>query len=254
MNFSEKTVFAEQTLARLACDYAFYYEERGETPYRASNCSGNHRFKTASIIKVPILFAWIELERTGEADRTQLGNLDHEPPVRGAGFSYLLDNRLIPYHDMLLHMMATSDNLCTNAVIERIGMERLNQVWRERFGLTETHLGRKMMETPDPASGRDNWVTGADLEKWFGVMDRLNAEENALIQKLMGCCQDSNILFRDFEDDYDGFYHKTGGLPGVMNDWGFSDGKRFFLVTNNVEAKTETRRLAGKLGRIILYL
>ena len=70
----------------------------------------------------------------------------------------------------------------------------------------------------------------------------------------MGCCQDSNILFRDFEDDRDGFYHKTGGLPGVMNDWGFSDGKRFFLAMNNVASKTETRRLAGKLGRIILDL
>lgn len=252
MTFSKKVIAAQKILNQINGDYTFYYEERGEAPFSASNRPADFRFKTASIIKVPILFAWLNLERTGEVDRKQLGNLDHENPVRGAGFSCLLDNRLLPYHDMLLHMMATSDNLCTNAVIERIGMERLNQVWRDGFGLSETHLGRKMMEKPDPASGRDNWVTGADLEKWFAVMDQLSAEENDLVRKLMGCCQDSGILFRDFEGDHDGYYHKTGGLPGVMNDWGFSDEKRFFLVMNGIRSRSETRRLAGTIGKLLL--
>ena len=64
---------------------------------------------------------------------------------------------------------------------------------------------------------------------------------------------DDNLFFRDFETDPDGFYHKTGGLPGVVNDWGFSDGKRFFLITNEVRSKSETRRIFGILGKNLLY-
>lgn len=232
--------------------YTFYYRERDGEPIRFSNRGPDFRFRTASIIKVPIALSWFVLERGGALDRRKIAELDREARVEGAGFACALTVRSFPYADALLHMLATSDNLCTNVVIEKIGMERLNQVWREAFGLTDTRLGRKMMQPADRGSGRDNWTISADLEKWYDAIDALPEDDRNELRRLMCYCQDDNLFFRDFETDPDGFYHKTGGLPGVVNDWGFSDGKCFFLITNEVRSKSETRRIFGILGKNLL--
>lgn len=44
-----------EALSTLDCDYAFYYQPRGGEPLLVKNCD---LFPAASIIKVPILFAW----------------------------------------------------------------------------------------------------------------------------------------------------------------------------------------------------
>lgn len=245
------TIFRDQ-LTRLDGAYAFYF--RGEDGHEArfSNRGGEYRFKTASIIKVPIALGWLELERIGELDRRDTCDLDREPRVEGAGFMTHLVGRKIPYADVIQHMLATSDNWCTNAVIERIGMTRLNELWRDRFHFVDTHLGRKMMHRADSASGRDNWTTAADMVKWYAAVEALGAADRETLEGWMSACQDGNLFFRDFERSTDGFFHKTGGLADVANDWGFTRTKRFYLVTNEVRSKRLTRDVFGKIGSFLL--
>lgn len=240
-----------QTLGQLDGDYAFYFRD-DTREIQLSNTAPDFRFRTASIIKVPILCAWALLESRGEVNADKLCDLSNEPLVEGAGFVWRLREKKLPFSDVLLHMMATSDNYCTNAVIEHLTFEQLNRVFRDDFQLTDTHLGRKMMNPADAASGRDNWTTATDMVAWFEMIDNLPAPARTFVCERMAACVDENLLLRDFADEPDGYFHKTGGLSNVMNDWGFGHGKQFFLVTNNVRDRVATRRIFGEVGKLVV--
>ncbi len=139
--------------------YAFFFQRGSEPPVRAANAE---IFPAASIIKLPILLAWVLLERRGELSRFETCSLDSQPQVQGAGFSWLLAARRLPYQDVLLLMMAVSDNLCANLVIERIGIPRLNQVFQREFQFRETRLERKLMDYEARARGLENWISAGD--------------------------------------------------------------------------------------------
>ena len=49
-------------LDQMKVDYAFYFSDRKNPPFFQANQS---LFRSASIIKIPILLAWLELENAG---------------------------------------------------------------------------------------------------------------------------------------------------------------------------------------------
>ena len=57
---------------------------RVKTPLFEANANS---FSSASLIKVPILLAWAELEQAGEINLDEVCELDAEPQVKGAGFA-----------------------------------------------------------------------------------------------------------------------------------------------------------------------
>jgi beta-lactamase class A len=240
-------------LEQMNCQYAFYFAPTNGTPLFEAN---HTRFSSASLIKVPILLAWVHLERAGEVSRTELCNLDAEPQVQGAGFSWLLGARRLPFQDVLLMMIALSDNLCTNLVIQRAGLERLNQVFREELGLRGTQLQRKLMDFDARSSGLDNWITAQDCIHLFQRMADLPSEERAWIETMLGACQENMLFLRDIPvdtlvDDRT-FYHKTGSFPGVLHDWGYNNRGNIFLLTQSVSDYQAVYQAFGHLGRLLL--
>lgn len=239
-------------LEQTGCRYAFYFASRGGEPFFQSNTGAQGRFLSASIIKVPILLAWAHLERQGLVSRTELCALDAEPQVQGAGFSWLLHGRQIPFADVLLMMIALSDNLCTNLVIRRIGLERLNAVFRDVLGLKETALERKLFDYDARARGLDNWVSPADCIRLYEQIDALEPAERAWVEQMLAVNQDDALLKRNVPRDTVVFRHKTGSITGVLNDWGYTDGCKIFLLTNNVPDEQEVFPIFGKLGELMI--
>jgi beta-lactamase class A len=235
------------------CQYAFYFSPTGGTPFFQANQA---RFSSASLIKVPILLAWVYLERAGEVSRAELCRLDDEPQVQGAGFSWLLRARQLPYQDVLLMMIALSDNLCTNLVIRRAGLERLNQVFRETLGLRGTQLQRKLMDFEARARGLDNWITAQDCIRLFACIEALAPAERAWVESMLGACQENLFFLRDIPVDTlvdeRTFYHKTGSIPGVLHDWGYNNRGRIFLLTQNAANPMPVYQAFGQLGRLLL--
>jgi len=242
------TVIADE-LAKLRCDYAFYYHRRGEAPLSFGNCE---RFKAASIIKVPILFAWAYLERSNRANRAEMCELDLEPQVQGAGLSWLLRTRRLPFHDVLLLMIALSDNLCANLVIRRIGSERLNAIFRGPLGLQDTEIQRKLMDYEARATGRENWVSARDCVQLFRLRDELTVAERAWIEPMLLACTDSALLMRNVPRDTVEFYHKTGSMEGILHDWGYTADADLFLLTQNVKDEPAAYEVFGRLGELLL--
>jgi beta-lactamase class A len=237
-------------MARLTCDYALYFRRAGQEPIFLST---DDLFPSASIIKVPILFAWAQLERSGEVDRAELCDLDAEPAVQGAGLSWLLRARRLPYADVLLLMIALSDNLCTNLVIRRIGIERLNQVFRKQLGLQHgTRLERKLMDYAARSRGLDNWVSARDAIQLFAVLRNLTRAERSWIDPLFEACVDGGLWLRNIPRDTVPLRHKTGSIAGALHDWGYTDDSELFILTRNVRDESEVYRALDVLGPALL--
>lgn len=237
-----------ERLEQSGTDYAFYYRPSGGEAVHSAN---HVRFHSASLIKVPILLAWLYLERKGEVSRGKLGDLDSEPQVQGAGFSWLLGSRKIPFQDALLMMIAVSDNLCTNLVIEHIGLQRLNQVIRSELGLDGCQLQRKLFDYEARARGLDNWITAEDCVQLYDLIDQLSPEEHAWVDHLLEVNQDDALLKRCIPRDTTPFFHKTGSIPGILHDWGFARSCRIFLLTQNVVDEPAAFDVFGELGRLM---
>jgi beta-lactamase class A len=242
-----------QSLEHLGARYAFYLRREGQGPIFHSNAaSENERFLSASIIKIPILLAWIALEKDGQVHRAELCRLDDEPQVQGAGFSWLLRARQLPFQDVVLMMIALSDNLCTNLVIRRIGLERLEQIFQDQLGLTGTHLQRKLMDYAARERGLDNWITPADCIRYFERIKALPPSDRAWVESMLAVNQDDLLLMRRIQRDTLTFYHKTGSMTGVLHDWGYTDQCEIFLLCNQVRDEIPAYEVFGELGRLMV--
>lgn len=233
-------------LEQLRCQHAFCYISAGGEPLIVQT---QQRFPSASIIKVPILLAWVYLERSGEVSRAELCDLDAEPQVQGAGFSWLLRARRLPYQDVLLLMMALSDNLCTNLVIRRTGLEPLNRVFHDTLGLTGSRLERKLFDYAARERGLDNWISANDCIRLYQLIQALEPAERSWVNAMLEVNQDDALLKRSIPRDTLTFYHKTGSITQVLHDWGYTDRCQIFLLTQNVPDEAAMFEVFGELGR-----
>ncbi len=238
-----------QQLDALPCQYAFYFRRYGQPPFYQANAE---RFLSASIIKIPILLAWVHLERAGLVSRTEICKLDDEPQVQGAGFSWLLRARQLPFQDVLLMMIALSDNLCTNLVIRHMGLETLQQVFRQELGLAGTQIQRKLMDYAARERGLDNWITAPECIHFYDLLRTLTPAERAWVEPMFAVNQDDLLLMRCIPRDTLPFHHKTGSITGVLHDWGYTDHCDIFLLTQNVADEIPAFNVFGALGRLML--
>jgi beta-lactamase class A len=230
-------------------EFAFYCRPKNLEPVFQAN---QQRFRSASIIKIPILLSWIELEKQGLVDRNAICDLDAESQVEGAGFARLFRGRAIPFHDVLLMMIATSDNLCTNLVIKEIGLERLQAVMREHLHLQKTRCERKLMDYAARERGLDNWIDAEECIRFYSLINSLDPDNYHWVKSLLSANTDDALLKRDITRDSVDFYHKTGSMSGVLHDWGFTDSCELFLLTQNVSNEQRAFKVFGALGRMYL--
>lgn len=233
----------------LQFDYAFYYSTPQVKPVFKANQT---LFRSASIIKIPILLAWIELEKSGEVSRLNLCDLDGESPVGGAGFAEQFATRKIAFADVLLMMIATSDNLCTNLIINEIGLERLQRVMTTSLGLKLTRLERKLMDFAARERGLDNYIDAGECIRFYDLISRLEPDDRNWVRSLLLANTDSALFLRSIPRDTVNFFHKTGSMDGVLHDWGFTKGCQLFLLTQKVTDEPAVFDLFGEFGKACL--
>ena len=236
-------------LNNLQVEYAFYYSSMQAEPIFIANQA---LFRSASIIKIPILLAWIELERSGGVNRHNLCDLDGELPGGGSGFAEQFATRKIAFADVLLMMIATSDNLCTNLIIKEIGLERLQQLMNTALGLQHTRCERKLMDFAARERGLDNYIDTSECIRFFDLITRLQPDDLKWVRSMLLANTDTALLMRSIPRDSVDFYHKTGSMDGVLHDWGFTDQSRVFLLTQKVTDEPAVFEVFGELGKTCL--
>jgi beta-lactamase class A len=121
-------------------------------------------FPTASSIKLAVLY---ELYAQAEEGRVDLGEVIRPavPRVGGDGVLQLLSDRVtLTWRDLAVLMFAVSDNEAANRVIEKVGLDRVNQRLLS-LGLPATRLRRRMMDLEAARRGEENVGTPAEMRR-----------------------------------------------------------------------------------------
>lgn len=127
---------------------------------------------TASTIKLPIL-----MHVAAEAEKGRLRwdsdlTLQEEDKVPGMGvLRHMLAPRCLSLHDAAYLMTVVSDNTATNLVIDKTGIEPVNDLLRS-FGCLNTQLFRKVFY-PDTEASREfglGVTTAADMMRLMQVI------------------------------------------------------------------------------------
>jgi len=188
-------------------------------------------FPTASMVKLGIL---LELFRQAEAGELQLDELRTVRKADKTGGSGLLENMgadvTLSLHDIAVLMNAISDNTATNVLIDRLGIERINQAMREA-GMTSTHLFRKIAFTAARKLKYPMFATGTPrdfLTLVSNLYERklLNRKHTDAMLKIMRIQKNMGNLtrfmsFNPYDDDKQVWVaSKTGSITGVRNETG----------------------------------
>ncbi|MBU2584399.1 MAG: class A beta-lactamase-related serine hydrolase, partial [Bacteroidetes bacterium] len=127
-------------------------------------------FPTASAIKIEILAELFE--RTAKSDFKLTDQVEIKLKVGGSGIIQFFDytDLKLSYYNLALLMIQQSDNTATNILIDKLGMDEINNTIH-RYGLTNTKLQRVMMDFEARKQGLDNISTPRDklllLEKIY---------------------------------------------------------------------------------------
>lgn len=225
--------------------------------------NGRERFLTASVFKVFVLIELYNQVVKGELDLRRRYRISEKLKVLGSGILKELDEGLQPtLRDLAKLMMILSDNTATDIIMELLGKDRINRTVREVLGLRETRVYLTTGEILLDMAGANDWVTArrnfeemrinkggkweTDLEynnvttpeemvRTLELLYRgevLTPEACREILEIMKACQTGEARIKRYLPYNVKVAHKTGTMPGVVNDAGivFTEKGDYVLV------------------------
>ena len=180
-------------------------------------------FPAASTIKVALLH---ELYRQAHAtpaplrlaDSAQVQAADRAPD--SAVMGHLSAEARPTLRDLALFTVVVSDNTATNALIARVGMDRVNAGARA-LGLAQTRLQRRMMDTQAARAGRENLTSPRDLVLLFrALLDGASLPPAARADLLALLKVPKEGFLGRLLPEETPLANKPGVLPGVRADAG----------------------------------
>ncbi|WP_145132432.1 serine hydrolase [Paenibacillus sp. Y412MC10] len=178
-------------------------------------------YMPASTIKLAVVSALMQ-----QVDRGELSLADQVRVTPGdvVGGSGSLQTESFP-QDLTLErlarlMITQSDNTATNVLIDKVGMDRVQQLM-DQLDLRTMHLGRKMFAAA-PSPTQDNYIDAADLTELLGQIYQGSflsvSSRNQIIAWMAR--QEVNTKFGAALSDAP-IAHKTGENANVTHDAGY---------------------------------
>lgn len=217
-------------------------------------------YSSASTIKVPILIEGLRQAEQG------VFNLDEKTTVRSSDITagggiirHLSDNQILSFRDLMYLMIILSDNTATNMVIDRVGMDAVNEVCKD-MGCEDTKLQRKMLESVKP---KDNLTTAKDMAIAFENVyegDILKANEKEEFLRMLGDQKlSSNLPVYKDKERHKGvnIYHKGGSLgsTNVNHDVGmmtYEDDVVYVSVLTEEMSKKSLQIMMAEIGEAVM--
>lgn len=182
-------------------------------------------FPQGSAIKVAVL---VELYRQAAAGTLRVEEqvaITKAAAVSGSQLQYFKDGTSsLALHDLAVLMIIVSDNMATNLLIDRVGMENVNRTMAD-LGLPNTKLQRKMIRPEESARGNENLSTpqeaAALMERIFRCDLPLGPAECRELRNILEIPHEGPIREAVPPDVTVG--QKTGTITGVRVNWGYVD-------------------------------
>jgi beta-lactamase class A len=180
----------------------------------------------ASLIKLPILAAFWDAVGAGLLDPAGRITVEPETTTAGSGVLRALAPGLQPtWADLATLMVTVSDNVATNLVLDRLGLEAI-QAWIDAVGLKGTRLRRRMMDLAAMAAGRENETTAADMLELLARVQAgacVSPAASARMRGILAAQQLQAKLGRRLPRNL-GLANKTGELGEISHDAGIVTG------------------------------
>lgn len=218
----------EKILAEDAPDFAVYlfYPDLDEKPF----CYQSRPMSPASMIKLFVLTKTMEDVSDGKIELDDVLTLKESDMVNGAGIlnGEAVGSR-ITINKLAELMIAESDNTATNMLIDRLGMDEINNYLTEKR-YTDTLLQHKMMLY---SGGRHNFSSVRDIGDLLTAVYRRECvddkRDGLMIHYLLK--QTDKECFPAALPGWN-IAHKTGEVTGVYHDGGifFGEKENFVLV------------------------
>ncbi len=215
---------------------------------RLINHNSDYRFPSASIIKLYIMWALYKKINDGELNETDLIDVTSEPVVGGCGILQQLktENLTLTLRDICTLMIVLSDNMATNIIIRKVGLDYINQQIQS-LGLSKTSLQRMLMDSEARKRGLDNYTSPEDsisILKAILFDDSISRDLRSSMLEILNGQILTNHVAHNLPLDYK-FAHKTGNLAATLHDVGilYTPNDFYYIsvmldeITNIVEGK-----------------
>ena len=214
--------------------------------------------RPASMIKMFVLAKVMQDAKDGKLSLDELITITADNIVGGAGsIAGEGANARVPIRKAAELMIIESDNTATNILIDRVGMDNINQYLRAN-GYNDTILNHKMMLQ----HGNTNLSSAADLGNLFTKI-----YNNTCVDEYYDRLMISYLLKQQDRDcfpaalPYWNIAHKTGEVDNLYDDGGIFYGAKgdFILVimNDNYDSRGETidkmKRIASQIANDFIY-
>ncbi|MFN3551046.1 MAG: serine hydrolase [Endomicrobiia bacterium] len=198
---------------------------------------------SASVVKVPIMAAVYYLVDKGELSLNDSLVYKKKHRCGGAGiikrYSY---GKRFKVRELVELMITISDNVATHMLMEKIGIERLNKIFKD-LGLKNTDVKRYVMDLYSRNKGLENYTTAEDigilLEKIYKG-ELISKEVSSNMLSLLMKQKISDRIPKKLPEEVN-VAHKTGLMRNVCHDVGivFTKNGDFVIcvLTENMRSK-----------------
>lgn len=186
-------------------------------------------FKSASLIKTPIMMAALEDVEAGKVTLDTIIHVEKKQCV-GDEAPVVRDGYDVPLSVLLEYMITESNNSATNCLIDYFTMDRVN-AFSKKIGLDSTILRRHMLDYEAARQGNENNTNAKDMKALYEMLYTHTtftpfmcetAIPILLRQKDKELLMDSNPAQKAA--------HKTGGLSDIAHDAGILYGENRNLI------------------------
>lgn len=216
----------------------------------------DEQFPAASVIKLTIL--WELFQRVENKEFALDDEIKLEDGHKVGGFGILKElhaGTVLTVKDLATLMIVLSDNVATNMLIDKLGMEAINKTIQAN-GITGTVLQRKMMDAEAKKRGLDNFTSPAGIYKLLKMFldpAKLGANSTNEMLEILKKQQCNNKLPLYMPPETV-LAHKTGDLPGTEHDVGILFTKKgpviIVVMTKNLSNNFDGINFINEIGRI----
>lgn len=214
-------------------------------------------FQSASLIKLPILMEGRRQIDKGLLDPAERITMKDAVRTGGSGvLQSLSDDAVLTVEDLLTLMITVSDNTATNLLIDRIGLEEINQCMTD-MGLGQTMLQRRMMDWKAAASGLENITSASDMAECLRLLETPGFLQEQSRKKCLKILKHQQFLDKlpakmGSKKTYAG---KTGSLDTCSHDigtiWFENHTVHAAILTDQMSSQEESRLLISEIGCLV---
>lgn len=176
-------------------------------------------FESASLVKLPILVELYRRAEAGELKLTEEMVLEARFRVEGSG---ILKNQpggtRWSLEKLARLMVAESDNIATDMLLERLGLDTLTPAMR-KLGLQDTTVERTIFDFGAIDAGRDNRTSAADTALLLEKLGKGELPGSQAMLAILETTRRRDMLPARLPQGVK-VAHKTGELTGVLHDAG----------------------------------